>query len=246
MRKAIGWIVIAFVVGCAVGFFAPWESSKEKVQSAQDSLKVYKDKYDATIRRGESLEAEVRVKSVESARLTARADSLERVVDTLESGRQEGVVKVANLFQPDELVDKMKTTFPELKEFAMGVARVPHPVTKITITVFQVPLQSVATFISDHEDMEIYRRQKVILGEAIDLHKLNLALKDTIISLEKQKADEYLRGLEYGMKRYEDLTGKYIDEANRPKLDVNLPTVSTILGAAAVGVLIGTQVEGRK
>ena len=107
-----------------------------------------------------------------------------------------------------------------------------------SITTFQVPVQFVATFISDHKEVDNFKKQISSLGGIVSVQKDFLALKDTIISLKEQKAVAYKDGLDYGLTRYEELMKEYISTLKNPP-KIEWPSVTSIIAAGAAGLAAG-------
>lgn len=238
MLKWIAGILAVLFIGSLVSNYIFWGKSKEKIEKAEKDLADYKSKYNMVINKGDSIEAVISGLKKQETGFVKKIDSLENFVEDLKSENQKQQLKVANLFEPDELVDEMRFTFPELKASPIGVARVPHPETGFMIRTFQVPVQFVATFISDHKEVENFKKQIAALGEVNFTYKNYVALKDSIIFLKEQKAEAYKQGLEYGLKRYEDLMKEYISTLKNPP-KIEWPSVTSIIAAGAAGVAAG-------
>jgi hypothetical protein len=238
MLKWIIGILAVLLIGSIVYNFIFWGHSKEKIEKAENDLKDYKEKYYLVIQKGDSIEAVITGLKVKEEVYKNQITDLENHVTELKAENKEYQSKVALLFQPDELVNEMRSVFPELKTAPLGIARVPHPETGFMITTFQVPVQFVATFISDHKEVDNFKKQISALGGIVSVQKDFLALKDSIISLKEQKAVAYKDGLDYGLTRYEELMKEYISTLkNPPKLE--WPSVTSIIAAGAAGLAAG-------
>lgn len=238
MLKTIAVILGLLLIGSWIAGYVFWGDSKEKIAKAENDLKDYREKYAMVIHKGDSIESVITGLQSQREGLQGHIDSLEIVVSTLKT---ESVVKqerVANLFQPSELVDEMRTVFPELKTAPLGVARVAHPETGFIITTFQVPVQFVSTFIDDHNKVDNFRRQNAALMEINFTYKDYVRLQDTIISLKEQKAVEYRKGLDYGLVKYEEVMKQYIETLKNPP-KIEWPSVAAIVAAGVAGVAAG-------
>jgi len=238
MLKWIIGILAVLLISSIVFNFIFWGNSKEKIEKAENDLKDYKEKYNLVIQKGDSIEAVITGLRVKEDVYKNQITDLENRVTELKVENKEYQSRVTLLFQPDELVNEMRSVFPALKTAPLGVARVPHPETGFMIRTFQVPVQFVAAFISDHKDVDNFKKQINALGGIVSVQKDFLALKDSIISLKEQKAAAYKDGLDYGLTRYEELMKEYISTLkNPPKLE--WPSVTSIIAAGAVGLAAG-------
>ena len=238
MLKTIAVILGILLIGSWIAGYIFWGDSKEKIEKAERDLKDYHEKYDMVMNKGDSIEAVITGLRSEESELKDHIDSLENVVDDLKIVNQKEQLKVANLFQPDELVNTMKATFPEWKESPMGVAKVPHPKTGFMISTFQLPMELVSNFIADHIEVDNFKKQIAALGEVNFTYKTYVALQDSIITLKEQKAEEYKKGMEYGLQKYDEAMKEYIQTLKNPP-KIEWPSVTSILAAAAAGVAAG-------
>jgi chromosome segregation ATPase len=238
MLKNIAVVLGIVLIASWIMGFIFWGNSKEKIEKAEKDLQDYRDKYAMVISKGDSIETVITNLREEESNLQTHIDSLENALVDLRQENQMQQVRTANLFQPDELVDEMRFAFPELKTAPLGIARVPHPETGFTITTFQLPVQFVATFITDHREVDNFKRQIAALGEVNFTYKTYVALQDSIIMLKEQKAEEYKKGLEYGLQRYEDVMKDYIETLKNPP-KIEWPSVTSLIAAGAAGVAAG-------
>ena len=215
-----------------------WGDSKEKIKKAEQDLADYKNNYATVIQKGDSIDVLIKGFGAKEISYKNHIDSLDEIVVHLQQENQKQKSVIANLFQPDELVNEMRIAFPELKTAPIGVARVPHPQTGFLIRTFQVPIEFVSVFISDHREVDNFKKQIAALGEMNLTYKNFVDLKDSIIVLKEQKAEEYKKGLDYGLKRYEDVMKEYINTLKEPP-KIEWPSVTSILAAGAAGVAVG-------
>ncbi len=242
MLKWIIGILAVLLIASIIYNFIFWGNSKEKIEKAQNDLKDYKNKYQLVIQKGDSIEAVITGLRAKEDVYKNQISGLENQVSELKAENKEYQAKVAQLFQPDELVDEMRDAFPELKTAPLGVARVPHPETGFLIRTFQVPIQFVATFISDHKEVENFKQQIDALGGIVSVQRDFLTLKDSIINLKEQKAAAYKDGLDYGLKRYDELMKEYISTLKNPP-KIEWPSVTSIITAGALGVAAGVLIK---
>lgn len=242
MLKWVAIVLGILFAGSLISNYIFWGNSKKKIEKAENDLADYKTKYAMVIQKGDSIESVISGLKEKGLVYKQKIDSLETAVTNLKVENVKQQTKIANLFEPDELVDEMRSSFPELKTAPIGVARVPHPVTGFMIRTFQVPIQFVATFISDHKEVDNFKKQIAALGEVNYTYKNYVALKDSIITLKEQKAEAYKQGLDYGLKRYEDLMKEYIGTLKNPP-KIEWPSVTSIIAAGAAGVAAGVLIK---
>ncbi len=242
MLKWIAAILGVLLVGSWIFGWLFWGDAKEKIEKAENDLVEYQNRYSIIIEKGDSLESIIFTLRDEGAVYLYRIDSLKKEIVQLENEFQKGVVKVANLFQPDELVDEMKATYPALRNWPLGKARVPHPETGLKITVFQVPIHFVSTFIDDHNEMMKLRDQFEASQQQTFNYEKYVVLQDSIIVLKEEKAEEYKRGLDYGLQKYEELVKDYISTLKNPP-EIGFPSFATIIAAGALGTAAGVLIS---
>ena len=236
LKISLGLNVIFFIG--LLWLFYSWGDSKEKVKRAEQDLADYKKTYADVVHKGDSIDVVIKGLRVIETDYKQHIDSLEGIIVHLQQENQNEKKAVANLFQPDDLVNEMRTAFPELKTAPIGVARVPHPQTGFLIRTFQVPIEFVSVFISDHREVDNFKKQITALGEMNLTYKNFVELKDSIIVLKEQKAEEYKKGLDYGLKRYEEVMKEYIGTLKEPP-KIEWPSVTSLLAAGAAGVAVG-------
>jgi hypothetical protein len=241
MLKTIAVILGILLIGSWIAGYVFWGDSKKKIEKAENDLKNYREQYRMVIHKGDSIDAVITGLRGREENYKGHIDSLENIVGNLKTESAVMQERTAMLFQPSELADQMRVTFPELKTAPLGIARVPHPETGFIITTFQVPVQFVSTFIDDHNKVANFRKQNAALMEINFTYKDYIALQDTIINLKEQKAQEYRKGLDYGLAKYEEVMKEYIQTLKNPP-KIEWPSVAAIVGAglagAAAGVLI--------
>jgi hypothetical protein len=242
MLKTISIILGILLIGSWIAGYVFWGDSKKKIEKAENDLKDYRKNYKMVIEKGDSIEAVITGLRSREEDYKIHIDSLENTVAGLQTESAVMQEKISMLFQPSELADQMRVTFPELKTAPLGIARVAHPETGFLITTFQVPVQFVSTFIDDHNKVANFRKQNAALMEINFTYKDYVALQDTIINLKEQKAQEYRKGLDYGLAKYEEVMKDYIQTLKNPP-KIEWPSIAAVIGAglagAAAGVLIG-------
>lgn len=241
MKKII--IILAVLwVGFAFMGYLFWGGAKEKIAKAEQDLKEFRTKFTAIKKTSDSLDTIVASLNVQRVEYRTQVDSLYEVIDMLENLRQDDIIRVAQLFQPDDIVDEVRETFPKFKRAPMGVAVVPHPRTGLPITTFQMPIQLVSSFIADRNDVVNLLKQKEVFKIVNLTLEDVIALQDSIITLKEQKVMAYKEGLEFGMNKYEQLTKEYINTLKNPPKVSLFPNKFALVGiaaGAAVGYAVG-------
>ena len=74
------------------------------------------------------------------------------------------------------------------------------------------------------------------------LQLVTIALKDTIIQLEKEKTSAFRTGYDSAYTKYEALNKDYIALLKNPRVSLKVPGLAVILGSAAAGVAVGAAV----
>jgi hypothetical protein len=183
--------------------------------------------------------------------LELRADSLvdetatlRQEVRELESRRQVAQLSVRRLRQPAELLERLRTTFPEMAGSAWGTTEImdDSEAPAIGVQYLLVPLWFSETFIIDHQNSKSYLAQRDRLHNVDSLQQRTIALKDTIIVLEKEKTEAFRVGYDSAYKKYEALNEDYIKVLKNPRVALKLPGLAAILGSAAAGVAVGAVV----
>lgn len=237
---------IGLVVGCVLSVVV-WlllpNSSAEKIKKAEQELTEYKNKYDATKHTADSLDSVVGTLQNTKEKYIAAIDSMKGVITVLEKQQKQDFFRIAAMFEPDSLIDQVKVMFPKFRNTPMGLIEVKAPRTGIEVTCYYLPVQLVSSFIEDRQELMKVKEEKAVMTKINLTYESYVALQDTIISLKEQKAQEYQRGFEYGLKKYEALTKDYMEELKTPKLNFGLPTLGTMIGSAAVGYIIGRELH---
>lgn len=238
--------LIGFAVGCVVCIIA-WlvipTADAEKVTRAEQKLAEYKTMYESTKHNADSLDTVVGALMITKEKYISTIDSMKGVVTILEKQQKEEFYRIAGMFEPDSIVDQVKVMFPKFRNTPMGLIEVRSPRTGLEVTSYYLPVQLVSSFIEDRKEL-IKEKEKEEVWKKINFtYESYVSLQDTIISLKEQKAQEFRRGFEDGMKRYEALNKDYLEELKAPKLNFGFPTLGTMIGSAAAGYIIGRELQ---
>jgi len=167
-------------------------------------------------------------------------------VRALETARQTAQLSVRRLRRPEELAARVVATFPEIAGSDWGVTEVMSDRgggAPIGIQYLVVPLWFSETFIIDHQNAGNYKAQITRLHGMDSLQVQTIALKDTIIRLEKEKTEAYRAGYDSAYQKYEALNADYIKTLKNPRISLRLPGVAALLGSAAAGAVVGAAVK---
>ncbi len=237
--------VIGAIVGCGISvlvwLFLPAGVS-EKLAKAEALRDAYHKMYDSTKHIADSLDTRVDTLLVAKENLKSEVSNLQGQIAVLKEEQKKEFFRIAGTFQPDTLVGEIKSAFPAFRNTMMGLIDITGKAGD-PITCYYIPIGLVTSFIEDRKELvslrEINRK-----NEEIGLTQQSIiTLQETITSLREQKAKEFERGMKDGMDRYDVLHKDYVDEVKTPKLNINLPTVGTMIGSAALGFILGDKIH---
>ena len=176
--------------------------------------------------------------------LTRDADTLRARVASLEQQRAAAQLSVRRLRRRPELEERLRTTFPEVAGSAWGVMELFDEREQVGVEYFLVPVGFAETFIIDHQNAASFLQQRDSLRILDSLNTRVISLQDSIVRLERDNRAAFQTGYNEAFTKYEDLNGKYVSLLERPpQVKFGFPRWPTILGSAAAGVLIGTQLK---
>lgn len=245
MKNIIIILVVLWVALALMGYIF-WGNAKEKIQRAEENLSNYQAKFETIKKTSDSLDAIVNSMIIQRTELRSNVDSLNGRIVELEIEGGKDVIRVAQLFQPDETVEEIKLTFPKFKKTLMGVAILEHPKTHLPITMFQMPIQLVSSFIADRKEVQNLLKQKDIFKKVNLTLEDVIALQDSIITLKDQKVVAYKEGLDYGIAKYEELTKEYISTLKNPPKVSLFPDKAAVWLAVAAGAAVTGYTIGAK
>ena len=237
-------VVLVIAVALALGFtyISTRYMNQEEIQQAKMDWARMKSERDSIYAFASAkdvlqglLKTQVSELQAERSVLRAQRDSLERV-------RVDQQLGVRRLRKQEELLDKLKEAFPPVK-LSMRADSIFDRENNEWLTYFSVPLWFSETFVIEHQNATNYLKQvnKLLLVDS--LGKRVDVLKDSVFLLEHQKEEAFRIGYDSAYAQYGVLNEKYIKELSRPRFDLNFPTVGTIIGSAAVGLILGSEIE---
>lgn len=236
--------VIAGLLAIALSFILGRGIDREEIHRAQlemQQLRASRDSIETLVAMKDSMQ------SVLSARvedLNSETDRLRREVQVLEEERAENQLTVRNIRKKEDLQNRLAETFPEMAESDWGVTEVYNEEFDVGVEYLLVPLWFSETFIIDHQNSESYKQQVDRFTEIDSLHQQLSVLKDSLFTLEREKAEAYQIGYQEAFTKYEDINAKYIDLLERPpSIDLGIPKWGVIGASIGAGVLVGSQIK---
>ena len=160
----------------------------------------------------------------------------------LEQSRAEAQLTVREIRTTGALQTRLRATFPELGSAAWGLTTLPfEDGDTLGLEYLLVPAWFAETFFIDHANAASWRAQKDRLLEVDSLRLAVATLQDSVLRLEAANAAAYATGYDAASASYQDLSRRYIAELQKPR--IRLPSPLGLIGAAAVGLVIGTVVR---
>ncbi|MBF8293919.1 MAG: hypothetical protein HW389_464 [Bacteroidetes bacterium] len=176
--------------------------------------------------------------------LQTEATTLRGQVDNLERERQGKQLDVRRTKRTDELLVKVREIFPALKTTPLPITERYDEKENISLQYLGIPVWFIETSLIAEINAENYKKQRDKLIVIDSLQGETIALKDTVLALEREKAQAYKHGYDDAYAKYEGLNVKYIELLKTPpSVNLGMPAWGTILGSTTVGVLIGTQLK---
>ena len=240
LKNALPWILLAIVLIVIAYMFGSNKNKEEiaRVEAQMQGMKFQRDSIKAFVAFKDSVQLILQKRITE---LESDADNLRDQVNILEDVRKKDQLAVRMLDTPQDLKTKFSTTFPELPEEKIKIFEENVSQEGISIQYFGVPLWFSETFVIDHNNSINYEKQK---GKLLTLDSLNqtvIALDKKVLLLEKEKSEAYRVGYDSAYTHYMEISKLYMNELEKPRFD--LPHWGAIIGGAAVGVLIGSQIN---
>jgi hypothetical protein len=178
---------------------------------------------------------------IERKTYEAEADRLRDSVAALERHRAAQQLTVRRIRTVGALQDRLRAAFPELGGAAWGLTTVPlEDGDTLGLEYLLVPAWFAETFVIDHANAQSWRAQKDRLLAVDSLRFVVTALQDSVTRLEAANAGAYQAGYQAAYAGYQDLSQRYIAELNKPR--IRLGSVIGLIGAAGIGLLIGTAI----
>lgn len=244
-RALITVSIIAAVLALGFTYVLARFRDRDAIVRAQANMEQLRVQRDSLQRHVEKLDSVTVVLEGRADSLVGEAESLREEVRDLEAKRQAAQLSVRRLRRPADLLDRLRTTFPEMAGSAWGTTEImdDSEAPAIGIQYLLVPLWFSETFIIDHQNSKSYLAQRDHLHDVDSLQQQTIALKDTIIVLEKEKTAAFRVGYDSAYKKYEALHEEYIQVLKNPRIALKMPGAAAILGSAAAGVLVGAAVD---
>ena len=213
----------------------------------QNEIATVKEEVSSLERAKDSIQAVLATNAViqQSLALTredkeAEVTVLRDYVDLLERQRQESALTVRRIRKTSDLQARLDLTFPEMARSNWGLTTIPfEPGDTLGLEYFLIPAWFTETFIIDHENAESWREQKDKLLAVDSLRVQVAALQDSIATLHTLNTLALQTGYDNASIEYRDMSTRYIAELRKPRFSLG-STVGLCLGAAGVGVVIGT------
>lgn len=245
LKKLLAFVIIfAVLLLAALSFITARYIDKEEILRAKrerEELRAQRDSILTLVARKDSMQKQLQIQ-VDT--LKTETAYLRNKVDSLEEKRQEEQLAVRFIRREEDLQQKFKETFPEMAYSDWGITEVYNEEEDVSLRYLSIPLWFSETFIIDHQNAESYREQRDKLLQVDSLQQRMVTLKDSLFLLETQKRLAYETGYNDAYAKYDSLNQKYIDLLQKPpQIKVGWPNWGTIIGATAVGTLVGTQIE---
>jgi hypothetical protein len=196
----------------------------------------------------DSIVAAVRQREREQAALVVEREAYETEaarlrdsVTALERRRAAQQLTVRRIRTVGALQDRLRAAFPELGDAGWGLTTVPlDDGDTLGLEYLLVPAWFAETFVIDHANAESWRAQKDKLLAVDSLRLVVNALQDSVTRLEAANAAAYQAGYQTAYAGYRELSERYVAELKKPR--IRLGSVLGLIGAAGVGVVIGSVV----
>lgn len=244
-RSLITVSIVAAVLALGFTYVLARFRDRDAIVRAQATMEQLRVQRDSLQRHVEKLDSATVVLEGRADSLVDEAAALRQEVRELETERQAAQLSVRRLRRPADLLDRLRTTFPEMAGSAWGTTEImdDSEAPAIGVQYLMVPLWFSETFLIDHQNAKSYLAQRDRLNVVDSLQQQTIALKDTIIVLEKEKTAAFRVGYDSAYQKYEALHEDYIQVLKNPRVSLKLPGAAAILGSAAAGVLVGAAVD---
>lgn len=206
-----------------------------------EQLRATRDSIDTVVAKRDSLEREL---ESERDRLVDEASRLRARVSELERERAQAQLTVRRLRRNEDLQQRLRQTFPEMAASDWGITEVHNEAEDVGVEYLLVPLWFSETFIIDHQNSLAYEAMTNTLLAVDSLQSVIFVLGDSITGLERENRLAYESGFREALVRYDSLNEKYIGLLEKPPhVTLGVPKWGWMLGSAAAGVVVGTQVK---
>lgn len=209
------------------------EQELKETHALRDSLSTEIGKRDSTISNLEEQTIKL-IGDVSALRIERKA---------LEEERRKAEMNAFKLFQRDDVKNKLEECYPEFAGSNWGFKEFYDEKYMVNIEYFIIPTMFVTAFIQDHIDAVNYRDQKNKLLQVDELMQKVNGYQEEIINMERENKDAYKHGYDDAYAKYEKLNADYINQLKNPQVKLGVPGFTAILGAATLGLLIGTSIQ---
>ena len=244
IKKAL-IVVSAVAILLAVGFtyVAARFVDKAAIERAHLQMEQLRGQRDSLTRFAAGRDSMQRTMTRVSDSLIAETTSLRRQVRELEKQRAEQQLAVRMIAAPEDLRARLESTFPEVAASDWAIVEVLNTEEDVSLQYLRVPLWFSETFIIDHQNSANYAAQVDRLRLMDTLQQQTITLKDSILTLEKQKSAAYKEGYDSAYTKFSALNQDYVKLLKSPRLSLKWTGPVTVLGSAAAGLLIGVAVQ---
>lgn len=179
---------------------------RKQTKNAKDLAEKYRDL--AYSRETVVLDiAELITKHIETIRALQVA---QETIIRMEEARRIEQSGVTTLYKPEDLLNRLRSTYPEFAHSNWGVTEIYNEEEDIGIEYLLVPVWFAETFIIEHQNSEAYRmqRDKLLMMDSLQIKIIFLV--DRVLVLEKQISSAYKTGYDNAYTKYEEVNKAYI------------------------------------
>lgn len=233
---AVVTVVLIGVVGYAAYQTARlW--AQEEIRSVEEEARAVRAQRDSILIANEvrdSIGAEL---DAVADSLGAETDFLRARVEEMEAERAEQQLAVWQLRTADDTEREFAQVYPE---FAPAM-RATELVTDDgdSIRYIMLPTNFARSFMVFRQNSDAFEAQRDSLLVLDEKNVQIIELQDSIQVLTAANADALRIGYDSAFARYEERTEEYIRLLDQPRFRFDVPTVTGLLGATAVGIVLG-------
>ncbi len=164
-------------------------------------------------------------------------------IEKLEEERARQQVEVRQLNTEEALEGSFAKAFPQvIKAKNFGITNIAINDEKtLKLPYYVIPAWFTETFIIEHNNMLKYKEEIAEYKNNEALYGSVIELKDNVQKLEGEKSQAFEEGYEKAFEKYQDLNQEYIALLKKPPVvEIKAPSLWPILGAAILGLTLGT------
>jgi len=241
---AVGAVVFGVLLLLALTYLTARYVDQKEIHRAEMEMEHMRGTRDSTLAFVAAKDSMQSILTTQVRTLLSDAEVLRRQVADLERERQQQQLSVRKLNKKEDLQARLRQTYPEMAQSAWGVTEVFNEKENVSVEYLLIPLWFSETFIIEHQNAQSYRNQRDKLQHVDSLQQSVSVLKDSVLALEREKTQAYKHGYDDAYAKYESLNEKYIELLKKPpSVNLGFPGWGTILGTAAVGVAVGSQLK---